>query len=80
MEAAEAAKTIEEENALCAKAAKQVSQTWEALIDDVELEKVAEQLHTAETKANQMKNEMKKPPFVVFLGWVSTLNIVSMCI
>ena len=56
----EATKRIKEAEALCAKEVKQVSQTWEALINDQELKKVAEQLRTDETKANQMKNKMKK--------------------
>ena len=48
--------------ALCAKEIEQVDQTWEALNDDAELEKVTEQLHTAETEVNQLKNEMNKFP------------------
>ena len=51
MIALEAVKKIEEVEALCAKVIKQVSQTWEALIDDAELEKLVEQLHIAETEA-----------------------------
>ena len=35
--------------ALCAKVVDQVSHTWEALIDDDELGKFAEELHTTET-------------------------------
>ena len=35
-----AAEKIEEAEALCAKVVKQISQTWEDLIDDEELEKL----------------------------------------
>ena len=50
--------------ALCVKYIDQVSQTWEALIYDEKLEKFAEQLCTAETEVNQLKNEMKKLPLI----------------
>ena len=43
---AEAAKKIEEVEALCAKAIGRVSQDWEALMEDLELEKFAEDLRT----------------------------------
>ena len=43
------AKIIEEVEALCAKVVDQFSQTWESLIDEYELEKIIEQLHTGET-------------------------------
>ena len=52
-------KKIEEVEALCAKVVNQFSQTWEALIDDKELEKFVEDMHRAETEAAQLKNEMK---------------------
>ena len=55
-------KKIEEVKALYAKKVEQVSQTWEALIDDVELNKVAKQLCIAETEVNQLQNEMNKFP------------------
>ena len=45
-----------------AKAVEKVSQTWEGLIDDEELEKVTEQLCTTKTEVTQMKNGMKKFP------------------
>ena len=48
----EVAKKKEEEEALCAKAVEHVSHTWEAMIDDADLEKVAEQLRTIETEEN----------------------------
>ena len=57
-------KRIEVVEALCAKAVKQVSQTWEDLIDDEELNKLTEWLRIVETKVNQLKNEMKKFPLV----------------
>ena len=40
----------------------QVSQTWESLINNVELEKVTEELSITETKVTQVKNKMKKLP------------------
>ena len=55
----EASKRIEEAVALRAKEVEQVSQLWEALIDDEELEKVTEQLCIAEAEVNQLKNEVK---------------------
>ena len=58
----EATKKIKEAEELCAKAVNQVSQAWEALIEDTELEKFAEELCTVETHMNQMKNAMKKFP------------------
>ena len=39
-----------------------MSQNWESLIDDVKLEKVTEELCTAETEVTWLKNEMKKLP------------------
>ena len=41
-------KNIEEVEVLCSKDFDQVSQTWEALIDDAKLEQVIEQLRTIE--------------------------------
>ena len=40
---------MEEEEALCAKAIGWVSQDWEALIEDVKLEKLIEELRTTDT-------------------------------
>ena len=51
---------MKEAEALCVKEVEQVSQIWEVLIDDEEIEKVKEQLHTAETKVNQLNIEMKE--------------------
>ena len=59
-EATEDAKKIEDVKALFAKAFDQVSQAWEYLINDKELEKITEQLRTVEIDVNQMKYEMKK--------------------
>ena len=53
---------IEEAEALCAKAVEQVSQTWEAFINDEELEQVTQQLHIAEADFNKLKNDLKKLP------------------
>ena len=44
----EGVRNIGELEALCSKVVEQVSQSWEALIDDEELEKIMEQLHTVE--------------------------------
>ena len=44
--ATKSVKRIEEAEALCAKEVEQVSQSYEDLIDDEELEKVKEQIHT----------------------------------
>ena len=57
-----AVKKTEEAETLCAKFVDQASQTWEALIDDNELEKVVEELCRVETKETQLKYEMKKLP------------------
>ena len=59
-----AVKKIEEMEALCAKSFEQVSQTWESLIDDEDLEKFVKQLCTSKIEVNQLKNEMKKLPLV----------------
>ena len=49
---------------MCAKVVEHVSHTWEALIDDAELEKVTDQFRIAETEENQLKNERKNFPLV----------------
>ena len=59
-EATEVAKKIEHVDTICAKAVKYVSQMWESLIDDKDLDEIIEVLRTIETKVNQLKNEMKK--------------------
>ena len=56
----EAVQNMEEVKVLCAKAVEKVSQPWESLIDNIELEQVTEQLHTAEVDFTQLKNEVKK--------------------
>ena len=55
----EAMGNTEEEEVLCAKAVEHVSQSWEALIDNTELEQVTDKLHTAEADVNKLKNELK---------------------
>ena len=60
----EAVKRIEEVESQCTKVVDQVSQNWESLIDDDELEKVTEELRTTKTKVTQLKNEMTKLPLV----------------
>ena len=47
---------------MCAKVVEQVSHTWEALIDDADLENITENFHTVETKETQLKDEMNKFP------------------
>ena len=60
----ETAQKIQEAKALYAKAYEQVSQSWEALVDDKELEKVIKQFHTTKEIFNKLKNELKKLPIV----------------
>ena len=55
---------IGEKEVLCAKAVEQVSQSWEALIDDTDLKQVTQQLHTAKADINKLKNEQKKLPIM----------------
>ena len=57
--AIEVAKKIKDAKSLCTKAVDQVSQAWEALIEDAELDKVTQDLCTVETEVTQLKNEMK---------------------
>ena len=70
----EVVKKIEYVEALCAKVVEQFSQTWEALIDDEELEKVAEELITPKMEINQMRNEMKKFPLAKKLAKVEEMK------
>ena len=56
----EAVTKIKEVEALCAKVVKQVSHSWEALINDEELERVTEQLRATEAEVNQLKNEVRQ--------------------
>ena len=58
----EDAQKIEQEEAVCAKVADQVSQAWVSLIDDAKLQKFIEELHTDETKVSQLKCDMKQLP------------------
>ena len=51
---------IQEVDALFAKEYAQVSQSWEALMDNVDLEKIIEKIHTTEENLNRIKNELKK--------------------
>ena len=60
----ETAYKIQEAEALSAKAYQQVSQSWEALVDDTELEQVTKQFHTTKESFNKLKNELKKLPIV----------------
>ena len=55
-------KNIEEEEVVCAKFVDQGSLDWVAFIDDVELEKVIEEIQTIESEVNQMKEGMKQFP------------------
>ena len=49
---------------MCAKAVDQVSQTWEALIDNADLENVAQVLRNVDKKETQLNNQMNKLPLV----------------
>ena len=53
---------IKEVEALCAKVVEQVSQSWEDLINDEELEQVTKKLHTVEEKFKKLKNDIDKLP------------------
>ena len=55
-------KKIEETQVVCANVVDQVSQYWEALMDDVESEKLAKELTTVEGNIAQIRNEMKQFP------------------
>ena len=51
---------MEDAEVLCAEALEHVCQSWEALIDDEQLEQVTEQLYTMEAEFNKLKNDLKK--------------------
>ena len=61
-ETTESAMKVEEAEALCSKVVEQVSQAWEALIDDEELEQVTQQFHTTEAEFNKLQDDLKKLP------------------
>ena len=50
---------IQEAEALCAKAYDQVSPTWEALMDDVELQDIAKRLHMVDTNMASLRTSLK---------------------
>ena len=52
----EAMQRIEEAEVLCFEAIEHVSQQWEALISDTELEQVEKELHATEEDFAQLKN------------------------
>ena len=73
----EATQKIQEVEALCAKAYEQVSQSWEALIDDAELEQVTEKIYTVEMDFNKLKVELKKLPLVEKMSKATYLKILQ---
>ena len=68
---------IEKEEEICAKAIERVSQSWEELIDDTEIEQVKEKLYTSEVDINQLKNELKKLPTVENIARIDDMNILQ---
>ena len=72
--AIEAVNKIEEVEAICVKVVDQVSQDWESLIEDVELEKVTEEIRTTDTEVTHLKNEMKRLPLVQNMDKVTEIN------
>ena len=58
----EAMNKIEESKEVCAKAVDQVSQTWEALMDDEQSQKIANELTLLEANITQIRNDMKQLP------------------
>ena len=60
----EAMKNIEEVEVVCANVVDQVSQAWEALMDDAESKKIAKELTTVEANITQIRNEMNNLPLV----------------
>ena len=67
-------KIIEEAEALCAKAIDQVSQTWESLIEDIELQKFADEIGRTDTKVTQLKNDMKQLPLAQKMAKVTKMK------
>ena len=60
--AIEVAKKIEGAKEICAKVVDQVSQTWEALIDDAKSQKIANELTAFEVNITKKRNDMKQLP------------------
>ena len=65
---------IVEAKELYAKVVKQVSQSWESLINDKELEQVTEKFHTTEEEFNKLKNDLKKLSRVEKMDKVSDMK------
>ena len=65
--ATQAAKRIEEAEQICAKVVDQVSQTWEALIDNEKSQRIASELTTFEANITQIKSEMKHVTYPNFV-------------
>ena len=53
---------IQEAKAPCAKAYDQVSPTWEALMDDVELQDITKRLHMVDTNMASLWTSLKDLP------------------
>ena len=57
-------KKIEEAEAICVDVVYQFSRAWEALMDDAESEKLANELTTVESNISMIRNEIKQLPLV----------------
>ena len=55
---------IQEAEVPCAKDYDQVSPTWEALMDDVELQDITKRLHMVDTNMASMRTSLKALPQV----------------
>ena len=60
--ATQAVKEIENAKKTCDKVMDQVSQTWEALMDDEKSQRIANDLTVVEENIMQMRNETKQMP------------------
>ena len=60
--ATQAVKGIEDAQQACAKTMNQVSKTWEALLDDEQSQRIANELTALEANIAQIRNEMKQLP------------------
>ena len=72
--AIETTQNIEEVEALCAIAVKQVSQSWESLIDDTEVEQVIEKMHAVEADFNELMYKLMNLLIVEKMSKVADMN------
>ena len=68
---------IQKAKVLCAKEYAQVSQLWETLLDDAELEKVTKKLHTREENMIGLRNELKKFALVEKMSKAAAFKILQ---